>query len=349
MDRQKIEAFLGRFVELASGATTIGLLAIADRSGLSAYLGDNGGGTAAEIAAGAGLEERYVEEILSGLAAAGVVEYDPADATFTLPPEHSVFLADEESPYFMGGWLDMIPAGFRQIDGVATATVHGGGVGFEEFGSEIIRGIDRGNAPSQRVFLTRKWLPAVPGMVEKLETGIQVADIGCGSGTVPRLIAESYPNSRVFGYDASPDSIAVARSRSAHLDNIEFHAYRAKEVPTEPGFDLITTFDVIHDLADPRGALEHIRDSLRPDGSYLMMEPNASSRLEDNLDDRGALLYGISTLHCMTQSLARDGAGLGAAWGAQKAEEMSLAAGFSSFERLDEITNRFSAFYLLKA
>ena len=349
MDREKIEAFLGRFVEIASGATTIGLLAVADRSGLSEYLGETGGGTAAEIASGAGLEERYVLEILSGLTAAGVVEYDPAEARFSMPTEHALFLADAESPYFMGGWLDMIPAAFRQIDGVATATVHGGGVGFEEFGSEIIRGIDRGNAPSQRVFLIKKWIPAVPGLVERLQAGIQVADIGCGSGTVARLIAESYPNSRVFGYDASPDSIAVARSRTDHLHNIEFHSYLAKEIPTEPGFDLITTFDVIHDLADPQGALEHIRDLLRPDGSYLMMEPNASSKLEDNLDARGALLYGISTLHCMTQSLAREGAGLGASWGAQQAEEMSRAAGFSSFERLDEITNRFSAFYLLRA
>lgn len=349
MDRERIEAFLGRFVELASGATTIALLAVADRSGLSTYLGENGGGTASEIASGAGLDERYVLEILSGLAAAGVVVYDPATGAFTLPPEHALFLADEASPYFMGGWLDMIPAGFRQINGIATATVHGGGVGFEEFGTEIIRGIDRGNAPSQRAFLIERWLPAVPGLVERLDSGISVADIGCGSGTVPRLIAEAYPKSSVFGYDASPDSIAVARSRTEHLDNVRFHAYKAREVPTEPGFDLITTFDVIHDLSDPKGALEHIRDALRPGGSYLMMEPNASSRLEDNLDDHGALLYGISTLHCMTQSLARNGAGLGAVWGGQQAEEMARAAGFSSFERLDDITNRFSAFYLLGA
>lgn len=349
MDRERIEAFLGRFVGLASGATTIALLAVAERSGLSSYLGDNGGGTAAEIASEAGLERRYVFEILSGLAAAGVVEYDEKTEAFTLPAEHALFLADETSPYFMGGWLDMIPAGFRQIDGIATATVHGGGVGFEEFGTEIIRGIDRGNAPSQRAFLIRRWLPAIPGLVERLESGIRVADIGCGSGTVPRLIAEAYPRSNVFGYDASPESIAVARSRAEHLANVKFHAYKAKEVPIEPGFDLITTFDVIHDLSDPLGALEHIRDALQPGGSYLMMEPNASSRLEENLDDHGALLYGISTLHCMTQSLARNGAGLGAAWGAQRAEEMARSAGFSTFERLEDITNRFSAFYLLGA
>lgn len=347
MERERIEAFLGRFVALASGATTIGLLAVADRSGLTAFLTDSGGGTASEIAAGAQLDARYVTEILSGLAAAGVVAYQPDTGVFSLPPEHALFLADETSPYFMGGWLDMIPAAFRQIDGVATAVRHGGGVGFEEFGTEFIRGIDRGNAPSQHAFLIRRWLPAVPGLVEGLESGIRVADIGCGSGTVPRLIADAFPNSHVVGYDPSAESVAVARARAEGLDNVEFHVARAQEVPIEPGFDLITTFDVIHDLAEPAVGLAHIREALRPEGSYLMMEPNASSLLEDNLHDRGALLYGVSALHCMTQSLAVGGAGLGAAWGAQRAEEMARSAGFGSFEQLDDISNRFSSFYLL--
>ena len=348
MDRDKIEAFLGQFVELASGATTIGLLAVADRTGLSSYLGRAGGGTAAQIAEGAGLEERYVREILSGLAASGVVTYEPASERFELPPEHALFLSSPDSPYFMGGWMDMIPAMYKQLDGVATAAVHGGGVGFEEFGNEIIKGIDRGNTPSQMAFLIRKWLPAIPGMVERLETGIKVADIGCGAGTVPRRIAQAYPKSRVFGYDTSQASIALARSRAEGTPNIEFHAYAVKEIPTEPGFDLITTFDVIHDLLDPTGALELIKDALNPDGSYLMMEPNASSNLEENLNDLGALLYGTSALHCMTQSLARGGVGLGAVWGRQKAEEMVRAAGFSSFEHLEGISNRFSAFYLAR-
>lgn len=349
MDREKIEAFLERFVGTASGATTIGLLAVADRSGLASHLGEHGGGTTTEIAQGAGLEERYVREILSGLAAARIVEYDAETEVFTLPPEHALFIANPDSPYFMGGWLDMIPSMYSQLEGVVTATVHGGGVGFEEFGRSIIRAIDRGNAPSQRTFLTRKWLPAVPGLVERLESGIRVADVGCGSGTVAQLIAASFPQSRVFGYDASGDSIAVARARAEGMPNVEFHGYQVKEIPIEPGFDLITAFDVIHDLVDPAGSLERIREALRPEGRFLMMEPNASTHLENNLHDLGALLYGTSVLHCMTQSLARSGAGLGAVWGRERAEEMVHEAGFSSFEPLDEITNRFSAFYLIRA
>ena len=348
MDRERIEEFLDRFTGFLAGSTTIGLLAVADRSGLSEYLGEHNSGTAEEIATGARLDERYVREIMSGLTAAGVVEYEPDTGVFTLPPEHALFISSDESPYFMGGWLDMVPSVMSQVEGVANATVHGGGVGFEEYGRTIIRGIDRGNAPSYRVFLVKRWLPAVPGLVERLEEGIRVADIGSGSGTAAIVMAEAFPNSHVIGYDVSGDSVAVARSRSEDVPNVEFHGYAAEDIPVDPGFDLITTFDVIHDMTDPMAGLMRIHEALNADGFYLMMEPNASSLLENNLTDRGALLYGISTLHCMTQSLAHDGAGLGAAWGEEMAQDYAKEAGFSSFERLDAITNRFSAFYLLK-
>lgn len=348
MDRAKIEVFLDTFVGFASGATTIGLLAVADRTGLSSYLGEAGGGTAREVAHGAGLNPRYVEEILAGLAAAGVVEYDPESGRFDLPPEHALFIANESSPYFMGGFLDMLPALLSQVEGVADATIHGGGVAFEEFGPTIVKGIDRGNAPSQRAFLISRWLPGVPGLTDLLETGIRVADIGCGSGTAAIVMAEAYPNSHVVGFDVSSESIAVARSRVGNLPNLEFHEHGVDDIPTDPPFDLVTTFDVIHDLGAPLDGLRRIRDALTEDGLYLMMEPNASSDLEDNLNPRGAMLYGISALHCMTQSLAQGGVGLGAAWGGDGAKSLAQEAGFSSFQPLDEISNRFSAFYLLQ-
>ena len=347
MDRQKIEAFLDRFVGIASGATTIGLLAAADRSGLLGYLGQEGGGTVDEIAEGARLESRYIQEILSGLAAAGVVDYDAETQRFDLSPEHALFVSDQASPYFMGGWFDMLPAALAQVDGIAAATRNGGGVGFEEFGHMMVRGIDRGNAPSQKAFLTTRWLPGVPGLSERLHSGIPIADVGCGAGTAAILMARAYPNCQVVGFDNSDESIIVARGRSEGLSNIEFHGYGVEDIPDEPSFGLITTFDVIHDLADPLAGLRHIRKVLAADGQFLMMEPNISSNLEDNLDARGALLYGISTLHCMTQSLARGGEGLGAAWGRQKAENYAKEAGFGSFQPLEEISNRFSSFYLL--
>ena len=348
VDRVKIEAFLQRFVELASGATTIGLLAVADRSGLSRHLGETGGGTADELAENAGLEGRYVEEILAGLAAAGVVEYHPDSERFDLPPEHALFLADETSPYFMGGFFDMLPTLLTHVDGVADATIHGGGVGFEEFGESVVRGIDRGNTPSQSAFLISRWLPAIPGALPRLESGIRVADIGCGSGTAAILMAGAFPKSHVTGFDASAPSIAVARSRTEGFGNVEFFERDVESVPTDPPFDLITSFDVIHDLPDPLAGMRRIRQALSDDGLYLMMEPNASSKLEENLTPRGAMLYGVSTLHCLTQSLALGGAGLGSAWGRQRAEAMAQEAGFGSFQPLEDITNKFSAFYLLR-
>lgn len=349
MDRARIEAFLERFVGFASGATTMGLLAVADRCGLLAWLGEHESGTVAEVSAGAGLEARYVEEILSGLTAAGALEYDPATSTFTMPPEHALFLASETSPYFMGGWMDMMPSIMSQIDGIAAAARHGGGVGFEEFGKGMIRGIDRGNGPSQRVFLLKRWLPAVPGLVDKLEAGANVADVGCGVGTAAIVMAEAFPETSVTGYDVSEESLAVARSRAQDLPNATFTVSSVESMALEPPYDLVTAFDVIHDLIDPLAGMTRIRESLAPGGQFLMMEPNASSNLEDNLDPHGALLYGISALHCMTQSLARGGEGLGAAWGRQKAEQYAQRAGFTSFQALDSIENKFSAFYLLSA
>jgi SAM-dependent methyltransferase len=346
MDRERVAAFLDRFVGYASGATTMALLAVADRSGLLTWLAANGAATVDEIAEGAGLEGRYVREILSGLAAAGAVEWDPDAGTFTLPPEHALFLADEDSPYCMGGWIDMVPTLMAQIEGVARATREGGGVPFSELGTDIVRGIDRGNSPSQKTFLVGRWLPAVPGLVDRLKGGIRVADIGCGTGTAAALMATAFPNSQVTGFDVSAPSLQLARER-APAPNLEFVEAPAESIPLEPSFDLITTFDVIHDLADPMAGLARIREALSENGQYLMMEPNAGSHLEDNLHDRGALLYGVSTLLCMTQSLAIGGEGLGAAWGREMAEDHARRAGFGSFTPLESITNKFSAFYLL--
>jgi SAM-dependent methyltransferase len=347
MDRAKITSFLDRFVDMAAGATTIGLLAVADRSGLSRHLGEVAGGTVEELAEGADLDRRYVQEIMSGLAAAGVVGYDPASRRFALPPEHALFLSDETSPYFMGGFFDMLPAVLDQIDGVTRATKAGGGVPFEAFGELMVRGIDRSNTPSQTVFLIDRWLPAVPGLVSDLEKGARVADVGCGSGTAAILMASAFPRSSVTGFDLSTAALAMARERAEGIDNVEFIEAAIERIPTDPPYRLITSFDVIHDLADPLAGMRRINEALAEDGVYLMMEPNASSNLEDNLSPMGAMEYGISTLHCMTQSLAAGGAGLGSVWGRQRAEDLASEAGFSSFEPLETITNKFSAFYLL--
>ncbi len=350
MDRDEVWRFLEQFTEMAAGATTVGLLAVADRSGLLGRMMGADAATTAAIASAAGLQPRYVEEILSGLAAAGVVEYDADANTFCLSDEAAACVADESSPYFMGGWLDMIPALLAVVSQVAVATQAGGGVDFSDFGDDMVVGIDRANGPSMRILLTRKWLPVMPDVVARLQSGARIADVGCGSGAASLAMAGAYPRSTVTGYDSDARSIlrAAARAEKTGLENLSFENLIAVDLPLEPPFDLITTFDVVHDLADPLAVLQRIRGALTPGGTYLMMEPDAAPDLADNLSPRGALLYGISTLHCMTQSLAAGGAGLGAAWGPVRAEELCREAGFSRFQRLD-IDNQFSAFYRVEA
>ena len=346
MDRQAVWQFMERFVDMAAGSATIFTLAVADRSGLLDVLGSSEALTAAQAADAGSLDLRYVEEILAQLAASEVLEYDPDARTFLLPPEHAAVIADDSSPYAMTGWLDMLPTAGGFIDDIAEATRHGGGVPAERYGERMVRAVDRANAPSTRILLARRWLPAMPDVVDRLERGIHVADVGCGAGTAVLTMAGAFPASRFTGYDLDPRAAAMATEKAAAsgLTNVEFEVCSADELPTDPPFDLITAFDVVHDLAAPATALARIRHALAPDGTFLMMEPAVAAALEDNIEPRVALLYGVSLMFCMTQSLAAGGAGLGTAWGPERAKVLCHEAGFMHFRRLP-VENPFSAFY----
>ena len=349
MDRQVVWEFMERFVDMAAGSATIFTLAVADRSGLLTVLGSSDPVTAAQAADVGSLDVRYVEEILSQLAAAEVLEYDPDAGTFLLPPERATVIADDSSPYAMTGWLDMLPTAGNFIDEIAEATRHGGGVPAERFGERMVHAVDRANAPSTRILLTRRWLPTMPDVVERLDRGIRVADVGCGAGTAVLTMAGAFPASRFTGYDVDPRAVAVATEKAAEsgLANLVFEVRSATDIPTDPPFDLITAFDVVHDLADPASALARFREALAPDGTFLMMEPAVATALEDNIEPRVALLYGVSLMFCMTQSLAAGGAGLGTAWGPAQAENLCRDAGFGHFRRLP-VENPFSAFYQVR-
>ena len=333
---------------MAAGAATLFTLAVADRAGLMKVLGTSEPLTIDQAAATAGLDERYVQEILSQLAAAGVLDYDPTTETFVLPPERATVIADDSSPYAMTGWLDMLPTAGNFIDEVAEATRHGGGVSASRFPDRMVQAVDRANAPSTRLLLTRKWLPTMPDVVEKLERGVRVADVGCGSGAAVLTMASAFPASEFVGYDLDPRAVEAAEAAAgeAALSNVRFEVLGAEEIPQ--GFDLITTFDVIHDLAEPLAAVTRFREALNDDGTFLMMEPSVAARLEDNVEPRAALLYGVSLLFCMTQSLAVGGAGLGTAWGPERAEALCREAGFTHFRRLP-VDNPFSAFFEVRA
>jgi SAM-dependent methyltransferase len=301
--------------------------------------------TVAELAEG-GFNLRYTAEILGALAAAGIVEYQPGQATFFLSDEHAAVVADPSSPYLLAGWFDMIPAGMRSIDEVARAVRSGGGVPASNYDDRVVAGIDRLNSPGIRILLTRRWLPTMPDVVSRLETGGRIADVGCGSGTAAIAMAGAYPRSQVHGYDLDPRAIARANERAREVDlaNLEFSLLAAEDLPIDPGFDLITTFDVIHDLSNPGLVLSQIRSALAPGGTYLMMEPAAGPRLEDNLNPTGMLNLAVSVLYCLPQSLVDNGAGLGTTWGPVKAEALCREVGFRRFQQLP-IENPFSNFY----
>jgi SAM-dependent methyltransferase len=346
MDRAAVWEFMERFVDLAAGAATLYTLAVADRSGLLGVLGDSNPRTAAQVAADADLDTRYTTEILHQLVTARVLDYDPATTSFVLPPEHATVVADDTSPYSMSGWLDMLPVAGGFIDDVAQAARSGGGVPASAFGEQMVHAVARANAPSTRILLTRRWLPAMPDVYARLDSGGRVADVGCGAGTAALTMAAGFPNSEIVGYDVDPAAIeaALAQAAEAELSNVTFAVCSAEEIPLEPGFDLITAFDVVHDLSRPAEAVTRFRRALVPGGTFLMMEPAVEPALEDNIEPRVALLYGVSLLFCMTQSLAAGGPGLGTAWGPEQAETLCREAGFSQFRRLP-IDNPFSAFF----
>ena len=349
MDRDVAKATMGRLFEMTSSAAVMAVLGVIDRTGLLGHMQGAGPLGIDALAEQSGLEPRYVEELTATLVAAGLLEWDAAAGTVELRDEVAAVLSDESSPYFMGGWTQILQGLYRAVPGVAAACEEGGGVPYDDYGDFMVQGISRANSPGMRLLLTRRWLAAAPGLAERLESGIRVADVGCGAGTAVLTMARAYPQSEITGFDVSKRSIEAAReaARAEGLGNARFEHAGGEALPDDPGFDLVTAFDVVHDLVDPKGVLRRIREVLREDGLFFMVEPDVEPELEHNVNPGGALLYAMSTLHCMTVSLAHGGEGLGAAWGPAKAEQFCREAGFTRFDRLD-VPNPMNAFYAVR-
>ena len=327
LDETKMEAFAGRLLELYTGGMLTFLIDIGHRTGLFATLAA-GPATSSGLAARADLQERYVREWLGAMASGGIVGYDPATASFSLPPEHAACLTGAGSANLAPlSRLETHLAG--HVDAVARAFREGGGVPYAAYRPEFTDVMD---ALGRGVFdelLVDGLVPLVPGLAERLTAGARVADVGCGTGHAIALLAAAYPASTFTGYDLAPDAIARARSEAAGLANARFEVRDAARLEVEEPLDVVFTFDAIHDQADPAAVLERIHAALAPGGVFVMVEPATSSDLAGNLDSPLApFLYGVSTLHCMTVSLAGGGAGLGAAWGEQVALAMLAEAGF---------------------
>jgi 2-polyprenyl-3-methyl-5-hydroxy-6-metoxy-1,4-benzoquinol methylase len=350
IDQAKQEAFVGKVLADASGLTSTVLASIGDRLGLFKDLAANGPATSTQLAARAGINERYAREWLSGMATAGYLEYDATSSRFTLPPEHASALAEEGGPFFFGGVHQMLMGMTRPLDQLTEAFRHGGGVPQSAYDDDMWDGMERFTVGWFNNLLVQQWIPAMPDVQAKLEQGAEVVDVGCGRGRALIKLAQAYPNSRYVGYDSFEPTIAraTANAEAAGVaDRVRFEQLDASGGLPEQ-YDVITTFDVVHDAVDPRGLLRAIRKALKPDGIYVCLDINCSEKLEENVGPLGAFFYGASVLYCMTTSLAHDGEGLGTlGLHEPKVRELCAEAGFSSVQRVP-LENPFNNLYEVK-
>lgn len=333
-DRTRAAA-LARQVGVDFGASlTVALAYIGDHLGIFRLMAAGEPLTSRQIAERTGLNERYLREWASTMAAAGYIEYHSADATFRMNREQAMVVTREDNTYFTGGAFQYAVACYRQIGKLMDAFRFGGGVPFIDFGPDIVEGIERLFHAGYEAWVAEQWIPAVPGLKAKLDAGAEAAEVGCGAGQCIVPVAAAYPNSRFTGYDIDAASITRARTRGTGVaSRLVFEQVAAENIPADR-FDLIMAFNCIHDMAQPRAALAGIRRALKVGGVFLWSEADASDQLEDNLTAVGRTMYGASTMHCLTVSLAQGGEGLGSVMGEKLARELSLVAGFSSFECL---------------
>jgi 2-polyprenyl-3-methyl-5-hydroxy-6-metoxy-1,4-benzoquinol methylase len=339
VDDAKLHQFVGQMLSDLGGAASVALVRMGDALGLYKTLHARGPMTTGELAAAAGVNERYLREWASHHAASNYLSYDPATQKFALPEEQAMVFAVDDSPVNMLGAFDAIVAFLGNQEKVQPAFKNGGGVAWGDQTSCLFCATARFFRPGYHNNLVANWLPALDGVVDKLQRGARVADVGCGHGWSTVLMARAFPDSEFIGYDFHPSSIEQAQ---AHADehgvsaNTRFEVATAKAYPGT-GFDLVTFFDCLHDMGDPAGAAAHVRQSLKPDGSWMIIEPMAGDRLEDNLNPVGRLYYGASTVVCVPTSLSQEvGAALGAQAGEAKLREVITAGGFRSIRRATE-------------
>jgi SAM-dependent methyltransferase len=339
IDTDRLNEFIGQVVGEVGATLNTALVAIGDRLGLYAAMAGAGPLSAAELAERTGTAERYVREWLNVEAAGGYVTYDPVSATYTLPPEQALALGDEDSPAFLAGFFQIAAATVRDAPRIAEAFRSGEGVGWHEHDDDVFHGCERFFRTSYRTNLTSEWIPALDGVEDKLRIGAKVADVGCGHGASTLLMAEAYPASSFVGFDYHPASVATARRRADEAGvsgRVRFEVAAASAYPGR-GYDLVTNFDCLHDMGDPVGAARHALASLDGDGTWMIVEPFAGDRVEDNLNPVGRAYYAFSTLLCTPASLSQEvGAALGAQAGEARLAAVAREGGFTRVRRAAE-------------
>ncbi len=337
LDPEKLNAFVGKMLGDMGGAFSVPTARIGFRLGLFEALHKQGPATAAELAKRAGnLTERYVREWALAQAANGFILYDPATRRFSLSPEQAMVFGVKESPVYLAGAFDLAAAMIEGEPKVEQAFRSGGGVRWGDSGGCLFCSVGAFFRPTYVNSIVQDWIPALDGVEAKLKAGAKVADIGCGVGFSTLLMAEAYPNSTFVGFDFHGDSIVEARKHArAHKasKNVRFETSTAKDIE-ERDFDLVTVFDCLHDMGDPRGCATHMRRILKKDGTWMIVEPMAGDHPEDNMNPVSRLYYNASTMICVPTSLDQEvGEGLGAQAGQAKIAEIVSASGFSVVHR----------------
>jgi len=339
IDAGRLEQFVFRAVSEIGATLNTALVVMGDRLGLYRALAEGGPSTPSELAERTCTAERYVREWLNAQAAGGYVEYSPDSGRYTLPPEQAMALTDADSPAFLPGFFQLALGSVADSPKIVEAARSGDGFGWHEHVHDVHEGCERFFRPGYNAHLISSWLPALDDVVEKLESGAKVADVGCGHGASTILMARSFPNSTFVGHDYHEGSIATARQRAQEADvadRVRFEAAPASEYAGS-GYDLVTMFDCLHDMGDPVGAARHVLETLAPDGTWMVVEPAAGDRVEDNLNPIGRAYYGFSTLLCTPSSLSQEvGLALGAQAGEARIRDVVVAGGLTRFRRAAE-------------
>jgi SAM-dependent methyltransferase len=336
LDNTKLEQFIGKTVGEWGAAMGAMLILVGDRLGLFKAMAGAGALTPEQLASRTGTHPRIIKEWLAAQAAGGYVTYDPKTETFSLPEEQALALTDEDSPAYVAGAYQVLASVFKDEEKIVQAFKTGKGLGWGDHHHYLFEGTERFFRPNYVSNLTISWLPALEGVEAKLKAGgAKVADVGCGHGVSTFLMARAYPNSQFIGYDYHKPSIEWARKQANKegLKNVTFEVAGATDYPGDD-YDLVALFDCFHDMGNPGGAARHIHSTLKKkNGTWMLVEPFANDKVEDNLNPVGRVFFSASTMICVPASLNENGPALGAQAGEEKVREIAKSAGFSEFRR----------------
>ncbi len=339
VDGDKLMQFVFHAVDEVGATLNAALVVMGDKLGLYRALAGAGGLSPSELAARTGAAERYVREWLNAQAAGGYVHYDPESGHYTLPPEQTVALTDSDSPAYLPGFFQIALGSVIDSPKIVERARTGDGFGWHEHVHDVHEGCERFFRPGYNANLISEWLPALEGVVDKLERGALVADVGCGYGSSTILMAQAFPNSTFVGVDYHDGSIETARRRAQDAGGAEGVRFQVAPAAaySGTGYDLVTMFDCLHDMGDPVGAARHVRSTLAPDGTWMVVEPQAGDRIEENFNPIGRAYYAFSTLLCTPASLSQEvGLALGAQAGEARIRDVVEAGGFTRFRRAAE-------------